>query len=152
MNWQDCFPGQIVFIKHFDEFKKRATAHPYLVYGRQGFHSHNKKANIVCFRITSKIDTVEDKVMIPSSICNSLDKDSAIVYNAEHLFNANDALLIGQCEWEIFEEVIKKRKRYLAVQQQDAEQALKNIKRYQERKGTDNNSHYWNRKNKKESE
>lgn len=130
MKWQECYPGQIVFIKHYDEFKKRMTSHPYLIYDIQRFHSL-KKNNIICFRITSKLSDEEDKVFIPSSITNSLDKDSAIVYNAEHLFNVNDALLIGQCEWEIFDEVIKKRKRYLSVQYNEVLQALKHIKAYQ---------------------
>ncbi len=144
MKWEECYPGQIVFIRHYDEFLKKYTSHPYLVYGKQGFHSKKKK-NIICLRITTHLEDMEDKLPIHPSICNSLDKESAIVYNAEHLFDVNNALLIGQCEWDVFDEVIDKRRRYLDIQNTDALQALKNMKKYQEIVGKDKNPNYFKR-------
>lgn len=148
MKWYECFPGQIVYIKHYDEFLKKFTAHPYLVYGREGFRS-GKKQNIVCLRITSRYDDMEDKVFLPHSICNSLDKDSAIVYNAEHLFDVKDALLIGQCEHWILLDVITKRREYLRQQDEDMIHAYENIKKYQDKYGVENNPHYIQRQKEK---
>lgn len=132
MKWEECYPGQIVYIKHFDEFTKEFLGHPYLIIQHQGFKSRHKN-NIICLRITSKIDDLEDKILIQPSKCNGLAKISAILVNSEHLFDVSQGTLIGQLEYEMFKYVENERKKFLENQFEEWDIAYENIKKYQDR-------------------
>lgn len=132
MKWNECYPGQIVYVNHYDEFTKEFMGHPYLIIQHQGFKSKHKN-NIICLRITSKLDDLEDKILIQPSETNSLDTISGIIINAEHLFDVTQAVLLGQCEYEIFKYVINKRKEFVKSQFEEMYIALDNMKKYQDR-------------------
>lgn len=127
MDWRKCKIGQIVYIKHFDEFEKKHSGHPYIIFQHQ--NEPGKHNNIICFRITSKLHDKKYKILIKPNKLNNLDKTSAICYDAEHLFNVEDAVYFGSCEYPIFEKLLEKRLDYVFEQMKDAKKASLDLKR-----------------------
>lgn len=131
MIFNNCFPGQVVLAKEIDTFTKMEFIHPYIVWACQGFHSKQKN-NIICFRVTTKTESKEDRVFVSPSLMNGLTASSAIVYNAEHLFDVKDLVKIGTLEADKFKELIQKRMAYVSIQNFDAITSYTKNKIYQE--------------------
>ena len=125
------FPSSVVISKHYDNFTKKITCHPFVVWKRQGFDSKLKN-NVYAFRLTTQTNNYDDyKVPVKPSSKNGLKDFSFICVDSIFLLSIEECELIGQLDSVTFLEVIEARNKQHSVENEEAFHTLKNMVQYE---------------------
>lgn len=134
-NKQTIYPGSVFTARHYDQFTKKFTSHPFVcVYNQALDDLMDKETNIIGLLITSNNKQAIRQVEISKSKNQFLDNDSYCYCNNIYTFDRKDIKLIGQIDSDTFFQIVKKRQAIIRGENDQCVQALMNMRGYESKK------------------